>query len=63
MAKKILYIYGGLYTPNGMSAIISQKINYLAENTDNEMYIVLTEHPEKRLFINCQIKFIEKISC
>ena len=46
MAKKILYIYGGLYTPNGMSAIISQKINYLAENTDNEMYIVLTEHPE-----------------
>ena len=50
MAKKILYIYGGIYTPNGMSAIISQKINCLAENTDNEMYIVLTEHPEKKMF-------------
>ena len=47
MAKKILYIYGGLYSPNGMSTIVSQKINYLAENTDNDMYIVLTEHPEK----------------
>jgi len=46
MAKRILYIYGGLYSPNGMSAIISQKINYLAEHTDNEMYVVLTEHPE-----------------
>ena len=32
MSKRILYIYGGLYSPNGMSAIISQKINYLAEH-------------------------------
>lgn len=47
MGKKILYIYGGLYSPNGMSAMISQKVNYLAEHTDNELYIVLTEHPEK----------------
>lgn len=60
MAKKILYIYGGLYTPNGMSAIISQKINYLAENTDNEMYIVLTEHPEKKMFYQLSDKIHRK---
>lgn len=60
MAKKILYIYGGLYTPNGMSAIISQKINYLAENTDNEMYIVLTEHPEKKAFYQLSDKIHRK---
>ena len=47
MAKKILYVYGGFYSPNGMSMMISQKVNYLAENTDNQIYIVLTEHPEK----------------
>lgn len=60
MAKKILYIYGGLYTPNGMSAIISQKINYLAEYTDNEMYIVLTEHPEKKAFYQLSDKIHRK---
>lgn len=60
MAKKILYIYGGLYTPNGMSAIISQKINYLAEFTDNEMYIVLTEHPEKKAFYQLSDKIHRK---
>jgi glycosyltransferase involved in cell wall biosynthesis len=60
MAKKILYIYGGLYTPNGMSAIISQKINYLADYTDNEMYIVLTEHPEKKTFYHLSDKIHRK---
>lgn len=47
MRKKILYIYGGFYTPNGMSVMISQKVNYLAEYTDNDIYMILTEHPEK----------------
>lgn len=46
MGKKILYVYGGLYAPNGMSAIISQKVNYLAENTDFDIYISLTERSE-----------------
>ena len=46
MGKKILYVYGGLYIPNGMNTIISQKVNYLADNTDFEVYISLTEHPE-----------------
>jgi len=63
MSKRILYIYGGFYSPNGMSAIISQKINYLAEHTDNEMYVVLTEHPELPWFYQLSdkvhVKYIE----
>ena len=43
MRKKILYIFGGFYTPNGMASIISEKVNYLVENTDFELYMVLTE--------------------
>lgn len=50
MRKKILYIFGGLYTPNGMASIISEKVNYLAENTDYEMYMVLTELLDKPEF-------------
>ena len=45
MKKKIIYIYGGLYSPNGMSYMISQKVNYLADYTDFEMGLVLTERP------------------
>ena len=50
MRKKILYIFGGFYTPNGMASIISEKVNYLAENTDYEMYMVLTEIQDKPEF-------------
>lgn len=66
MGKKILYIFGGLYAPNGMSSIISEKINYLAEYTDNKMYMVLTERPniphyyklsEKVNWVNFDINF------
>lgn len=60
MGKKILYIYGGLYSPNGMSAMISQKVNYLAEHTDNELYIVLTEHPEKPRYYQLSDKVVCK---
>lgn len=45
MKKKVIYIFGGLYAPNGMSNIISQKVNYLADHTDFEMGLVLTERP------------------
>ena len=43
MNKKIVYVIGGLLRPDGMSQVLSQKINYLAENTDFEMYMILTE--------------------
>lgn len=56
MKKKILYIFGGFYTPNGMASIISEKVNYLAENTDYEMYMVLTEFVDKPEFYHLSEK-------
>ena len=44
MKKRIVYIVGDLSYPNGMSRVLSQKVNYLAEHTDYEMYVVLTEN-------------------
>ena len=43
-----------------MSSMISQKINYLAENTDHEMYVVLTEHPERKMFYKLSDKVKRK---
>lgn len=43
MGKKIVYVVGGLTVTNGMSQVLSQKINYLAENTDFKIYMILTE--------------------
>lgn len=43
MSKRIVYIVGDLSYPNGMSRVLSQKVNYLAGHTDYELYVVLTE--------------------
>lgn len=40
---KIVFVVGGLLAPNGMSQVLSSKINYLAEHTDFELYMILTE--------------------
>lgn len=58
--KKIVYIVGGLFTKNGMSSILTQKINYLAEHTNFELYMVLTESPERPWCyeINPNVKWI-----
>lgn len=47
MNKRIVYIVGDLSYPNGMSRVLSQKVNYLAEHTDYEVYVVLTEQVDK----------------
>lgn len=47
MNKRIVYIVGDLSYPNGMSRVLSQKVNYLAEKTDYKLYIVLTENASK----------------
>lgn len=44
MSKRIVYIVGDLSYPNGMSRVLSQKVNYLAEKTDCKIYVVLTEN-------------------
>lgn len=43
---KIVYVLGGNYAPNGMSSVLTQKINWLAVHTDYEIYAVLTEQPD-----------------
>ena len=44
--KKIVYIVGGLYQPSGMGEVMSCKVNYLAEHTDWQIYVVLTERAD-----------------
>jgi glycosyltransferase involved in cell wall biosynthesis len=41
--RKIVYLVGGLLYPNGMCRVLSQKVNWLAEHTDYEVYMILTE--------------------
>ena len=50
--KKIVYIVGGLYQPSGMGQVLSCKVNYLAEHTDWQIYVVLTERPDLPFFYN-----------
>jgi len=66
MKKRIVYIVGDLSYPNGMSRVLSQKVNYLAEHSDFEMYVVLTENAsmphyyelsKKVKYINFDINF------
>lgn len=45
MRKKIVYVVGGLSRMDGMTRVLSQKINYLAEHTNHELYVILTENP------------------
>lgn len=44
--NKIVYIVGNVYSANGMSNILTAKINWLAENTDYEMHMILTERAD-----------------
>lgn len=48
--KKILYVLGGNYSANGMSAVITQKMNFLAENTDYELTALMTETSEEPMY-------------
>ena len=47
---KIVYIIGGIHAANGMSDVMTRKVNWLARNTDAEMHVVLTERPDLRPF-------------
>ena len=50
MSKRIVYIVGDLSYPNGMSRVLSQKVNYLARHTDYELFVVLTEKASQPWF-------------
>ena len=60
MRKKILYVLGGNHSANGMSSVITQKMNFLAENTDYELTALMTEAPDKPMYyaLNPNIKVI-----
>lgn len=57
---KIVYIIGGLYQPSGMGQVLSCKVNYLAEHTDWQIYVVLTERPDMPFFykLSPKVKFV-----
>ena len=57
---KIVYVVGGLLAPNGMSSVLSSKINYLAEHTDYELYMILTEKAGQEWFykVNPKVKWV-----
>ncbi len=66
MSKRIVYIVGDLSYPNGMSRVLSQKVNYLAAHTDYELFVVLTEKAsapwyyqldEKVQYVNLDLNF------
>lgn len=58
--KKIVYVVGGLYSLTGMNSILTKKINWLAEHTNYELYMILTERAnEPWVFdINPKIKWV-----
>ena len=58
--KKILYVLGGNYAASGMPAVITQKMNFLAENTDYELTALMTESPKAPMYypLNQNIKVI-----
>ena len=57
---KIVYVVGGLLAPNGMSSVLSAKINYLAEHTDYELYMILTEKAGQKWYyhINPKVQWV-----
>lgn len=58
--KRIVYVVGGLYQPSGMGQVLSCKVNYLAEHTDWQIFVVLTERPELPFYYKLapNVKFV-----
>jgi len=58
--KKIVYVVGGLYNLTGMNSILTKKVNWLADNTDYELHMILTEKPDKPWVfdINPNVKWV-----
>jgi len=51
---------GDLTYPNGMSRVITQKVNYLAEQSNFEVYAVLTENADKPFYfpLSTKVKYV-----
>lgn len=59
-SMKIVYVMGDLTYANGMSRVLSQKVNYLAEHTDFEVYAVLTENAGQPFYfpLSPKVKYV-----
>ena len=44
--KKLVYIVSAMHYPNGMAKILTDKLNWLAENTNYDLYMVETERAD-----------------
>ena len=60
MNKKVVYVMGDLTYPNGMSRVITQKVNYLADHTTYEVYAILTENADKPFYfpLSPKVKYV-----
>lgn len=47
MSNRIVYLLGALHKPDNISRILCQKINWLADNTEYKIHVVLTEQTHK----------------
>ena len=57
---KLLYCIKGLYNSGGMERVLTDKINYLSQNYNHEIYVVTTEQKGRNIFfpLNKEIKHI-----
>lgn len=58
---KLLYCIRGLYNSGGMERILTDKLNYLIQNYNYEIYAITTDQKEKNIFfpLNKKIKHID----
>lgn len=56
MNKRIVYVMGDLTYPNGMGRVITQKVNYIAEHTNFEVFAILTENADRPFYFSLSPK-------
>lgn len=54
--RTVVYCTPEIYLPGGIERVVSTKCNYFAERLGYEMYIVLTDDPDKKPFYNISRK-------
>ncbi len=47
---KIAYLIPSLYNPGGMERILTDKINYLVESGEYEVFVITTDQNNKKPF-------------
>ena len=57
---RLVYIVSAMYYPNGMAKILTDKMNWLAEHTNYEIWMIETERADLPHYysLNPKIKFV-----